>query len=176
MLSLSTRNLTLAIIFGVMIFLFETLLPTPMDKAFTFFQAMLLSLGYLLIGVPGATLISAVGGSVTALWRAPLAPFTLGFALLFGVLIDTFCSVFKVKGENDDVRQMRLIVSVALSTVITGLFGYYMTIMFDLFPLDPTWGILILILGIISGIIGGYLSIVLFKRISRNDKHLDRSQ
>ena len=166
---LSTRNLTLAIIFGVLIFIFETLLPTPIDKAFMFFQAMLLSLGYLLIGVPGATFISLIGGSLTAIWRAPLAPFTIGFALLFGGLIDAFCFVFGAKDRNGNVRRNRLILAVTLSTMITGYTGYYMTITFDLLPLDPTLGNVILIAGIISGIVGGYLSIVLWKRILRKD-------
>jgi hypothetical protein len=169
MSSLSTRNLALGTLFGVMIFIFEILLPTPMDKAFTFFQAMLLSLGYLLIGVPGATFISLIGGSLTAIWRAPLAPFTLGFALLFGGLIDVFCSVFKARDNTGKIRRLRLILAVALSTMITGYAGYYMTITFDLIPLDPTLGNIILIAGIISGIVGGYLSLVLWKRIFRKD-------
>jgi hypothetical protein len=166
---LSTRNLALAIIFGVMIFIFETLLPTPMDKAFTFFQAMLLSLGYLLIGVPGATFISLIGGSLTAIWRAPLAPFTIGFALLFGGLIDVFCFVFGARDSKGNVRQKRLILAVALSTMITGYSGYYMTITFKIMELDPALGNVILIAGIISGIVGGYLSLILWKRILRKN-------
>lgn len=165
MTSLSTRNLALGTLFGVMIFIFEIFLDTPIDKVFTFFQAMLLSLGYILIGVPGATFISMVGGSLTAIWRAPLAPFTLGFALLFGGLIDVFCSVFRAKDKNGGLRQMRLILAVALSTMITGYSGYYVTITFDLMPLNYTLGNIILIAGIISGIVGGYLSIILWKKI-----------
>jgi hypothetical protein len=167
MSSLSTRNLALCTLFGVMIFLFEILLPSPMDKAFTFFQAMLLSLSYLLIGVPGATFTALIGGSLTAIWRAPLAPFTLGFALLFGGLIDVFCSVFRAKDKNGKIRQLRLILAVALSTMITGYSGYYMTITFDLLPLNPTLGNLIFTAGIVSGIAGGYLSLILWKRIVR---------
>ena len=167
--SLSTRNLALGTLFGVMVFIFEILLPTPMDKAFTFFQAMLLSLGYLLIGVPGATFISLVGGSLTAIWRAPLAPFTLGFALLFGGLIDVFCSVLRARDKEGNVKQARLILAVTLSTIITGYSGYYMTITFDLMPLDTTLGNLILIAGIISGIVGGYLSLILWKRIFKKN-------
>jgi hypothetical protein len=167
--SLSTRNLALGTLFGVMVFIFEILLPTPIDKAFTFFQAMLLSLGFLLIGVPGATFISLVGGSLTAIWRAPLAPFTLGFALLFGGLIDVFCSVFRAIDKEGNIKQVRLILAVALSTMITGYSGYYTTITFNLMPLDTTLGNLILVAGIISGIVGGYLSLVLWKRIFKKN-------
>ncbi len=167
--SLSTRNLALGTLFGVMVFIFEMLLPTPMDKAFTFFQATLLSLGYLLMGVPGATFISLVGGSLTAIWRAPLAPFTLGFALLFGGLIDVFCSTFRTRDKEENVKQVRLILAVALSTMITGYSSYYITITFGLLPLDPTLGNLILVAGIISGIIGGYLSLILWKRIFKKN-------
>jgi hypothetical protein len=167
--SLSTRNLALGNLFGVMIFIFEMLLPTPMDKAFTFFQVMLLSLGYLLMGVPGATFISLVGGSLTAIWRAPLAPFTIGFALLFGGLIDVFNSTFRTRDKEGNVKQVRLILASALSTIITGYSSYYITIIFGLLPLDPTLGNLILVAGIISGIIGGYLSIILWKRIFKKN-------
>jgi hypothetical protein len=169
MTSLSTRNLAVGTLFGVMIFIFEILLPTPMDKAFTFFQAMLLSLGYLLIGVPGATFISLVGGSLTAIWRAPLAPFTIGFALLFGGLIDAFCTLFGARDKDGNIKQIRLILAVALATVITGYSGYYMTVTFDLLPMDPTFGNVILVAGIVSGIVGGYLSLILWKRIFRKD-------
>jgi hypothetical protein len=167
MTSLSTRNMALGTLFGVMIFLFEILLPFPMDKAFTFFQAMLLSLSYLLMGVPGATFTSLIGGSLTAIWRAPLAPFTLGFAVLFGGLIDVFSSVFRAKDQNGKIRQLRLILAVALSTMITGYLGYYLTITFEILPLDPTLGNIIFTAGTISGIVGGYLSLILYKRIFR---------
>jgi hypothetical protein len=166
---LSARNWALGTLFGVIIFIFEILLPTPMDKAFTFFQAMLLSLGYLLIGVPGATFISLVGGFLTAIWRAPLAPFTLGFALLFGGLIDAFCTFFGARNRDGSIRQARLIFAIALATVITGYSGYYMTVTFDLLPMDPALGKVILVAGIVSGIVGGYLSLILWKRIFRKD-------
>jgi uncharacterized membrane protein len=167
MFALSTRNLALITVFGVTISLFEAILPTPIDKAFTFFQAMLLSLGYLLMGAPAATLISLVGGSLTAMWRAPLAPFTIGFALLFGASIDILCSVFRAKNNEGKIKQVRLIVAVAISTMITGVLGYEMTVMLDLMPMNPSLGSLILVSGITSGIVGAYLSLVLWKRISK---------
>lgn len=166
MFSISTRNLALIAVFGVTISLFEGLLPFPMDKALTFFQAMLLSLGYLMMGAPGATMISLVGGSLTAMWRAPLAPFTLGFALLFGVLIDVLCSVFRAKDGEGNVKRLRLILAVAVSTMITGVLSYHMTVMFG-FPMDPTLGNMILVAGTVSGAVGGYLSLVLWKRVLR---------
>jgi hypothetical protein len=89
--------------------------------------------------------------------------------LLFGGLIDIFCSVFGARDENGNVRQMRLILAVALSTMITGYSGYYITLTFKIMVLDPTLGNFILIVGIISGIVGGYLSLILWKRIFRKD-------
>jgi hypothetical protein len=166
MFALSTRNLALITLFGVTIFVFEALLPTPIDKAFTFFQAMLLSLGYLLVGAPGATLISLVGGSLTAVWRAPLAPFTLGFALLFGALIDALCLVFKAKDGKGTVKELRVILAVTISTMITGVLSYNVTVMFG-FPMEPSLGYMMLVAGTVSGAVGGYLSLVLWKRVSR---------
>jgi len=166
MRSLSPRKLALATIFGVIVFIFETVLPTPIDKAFTIIQAMLLSLGYLLLGVPGATYISLIGGSLTALWRTPLAPFTIAFALLYGLLIDSLSWVLKARGIKGDVKERNLIVAVTLSTIIVGLASYFTAVIFALLPRNPLMEITILALGVVSGLLGGYLSIVIWKKIS----------
>lgn len=152
-----------------MIFAFKIALPSPIDKAFVLFQALLLSLGYLLLGTPGATYISLVGGLLTALWRAPLAPFSLTFALLYGLLIDAVSSIIKVR-VNNDVKDKRVITAVTVSTVVVGLASYYTSVIFDLLPRNPLLEIGILVAGIINGLIGGYLSVVIWKRILKRLK------
>lgn len=57
----------------------------------------LLTLGYLVIGRLGATYVAVIGGLLTATLRPAFSPFTLLFALLYGLLTDCFCTLFKVK-------------------------------------------------------------------------------
>lgn len=157
--------MTLATLFGVLIFIFKTVLPSPIDKAFVVIQAMLLSLGYLLLGAPGATYISLIGGLLTAFWRTPLAPFTFTFALLYGLLIDALSLIFKARSVEGDVKQKNLIAAVTVSTMTVGLASYFTSVIFKLLPRNPLLEMGILAAGVISGLTGGYLSIVIWKKI-----------
>lgn len=170
-LRMSPRRLTLTTLFGVIIFAFKTVLPTPIDKAFVVIQALLLSLGYLLLGAPGATYVSMVGGLLTTLWRAPLAPFTTAFALLYGLLIDGLSSIFKVREENNDVGTKRLIATVTVSTAVVGLASYYTTVhVLAILPRNPLLEMGVFIAGVINGLIGGYLSVIIWKKNLRGRK------
>ncbi len=169
---MNSRKLTLSTLFGVAIFAFETALPTPIDKAFVLPQALLLSLGHLLLGAPGATYISLVGGLLTAVWRAAYAPFTIAFALLYGLLIDAISSVIKVRRVNNDVKPKRLIAAVTVSTVVVGLASYYTSVIFRFFPRDLLLEVGILVAGVVNGLIGGYLSVVIWKRMFKRPRRL----
>ena len=161
---MNSRKLTLATLLGVIVFAFETVLPSPIDKASVLFQALLLSLGYLLLGTSGATYVSIVGGLLTAIWRAPLAHFTVTFALLYGLLIDVISSIIKTRSSNKNVRVRRLIIAVTVSTTLVGLASYYTSVSFQLLPRNPILEAGILVAGVINGVAGGYLSVVIWKR------------
>lgn len=169
-MSLNSRKLTLATLFGVMLFVFKTFLPSPIDKAFVSFPALLLSLSYLLLGAPGATYTSLIGGLLTALVRGSFAPFTIIFALLYGFMIDAVSSIIKVRDANHDVSQKRLIISVTISTVAVGLASYYTSVVFQLLPRNLLLETGILVSGVINGLAGGYLSIAIWKRIFKQSK------
>jgi len=82
-----SRRVALAALFGVLIFISKILVPTPIDKVIVGVQAIFLALSFLLLGFLGATWVALVGGLLTAIWRAPFAPITLMFALLYGLLV-----------------------------------------------------------------------------------------
>ena len=169
----SPRRLMLATLFSAVIFISKISLPSPIDKIFVVVQALLLSLGYLLLGAPGATYISLIGCLLTAFWRAHLAPFTIAFGLLYGLSIDALSSVLKVRGVEGNVRQKNLIAAVTISTTILGLASYFSSVVFELLPRNPWVEIVILISGVISGSIGGYFSIVIWKKIlERGSTHM----
>jgi len=169
---MNSRKLILATLFGAMVFAFETIFPSPIDKAFVFFQASLLSLGYLLLGVPGATYVSMVGGLLTALWRVPLAPFTVTFALLYGLLIDAISSIIKVRSVESDVKAKRLIIATTTSTLVVGLASYYTSVIFKLLPRNPPLEIGILVAGTLNGLVGGYVSVIIWKRILKRSPRM----
>lgn len=99
-----TRRVALAAIFGAVIFLSKTFLPSPIDKMFILVPALLLALGALVLGRMGATYVATVGGILTALWRISMAPFTLIFAVLYGLLVDSLFFILKIKTAEGNVK------------------------------------------------------------------------
>ena len=57
-----TRRITMATLFGVLIFVSKIIIPTPFDKMAIAPQTLLLTLGFLSIGPLGATYVAVVGG------------------------------------------------------------------------------------------------------------------
>ena len=161
----NSQRLALTTLFGATIFVFKMLLPSPLDKALILFQTIFLCLGYLLLGAPGGTYTSFIGGLLTAVIRGAVAPFTIIFALLYGVLIDTTSSIIKVREANNDVKGKRLIASATISTVTVALASFYTSVVFQLTPGDPLLEMGLLTAGVINGMIGGYLSAAIWKRI-----------
>jgi hypothetical protein len=84
---------------------------------------------------------------------------------LFGLLIDAFYWILKARGIDDDVKERNLILAVTISTIIVGLFSYSASVVFGLLPRNPFMETAVLALGILSGMIGGHLSIILWKKI-----------
>jgi LytS/YehU family sensor histidine kinase len=151
-------------------------LPSPFDKALVVFQALFLALGALLIGLMGATYVSLVGGILTAFWRASMAPFTLTFALMYGLLVDGLIPAFKAKSSKGDVRSSRIVAAVTVSTGIVGLASYYVSVFVaKIIPRIPTVvyiagfainvvEVAIIIAGLVNGLIAGYVASYIWKR------------
>jgi len=166
------RRLALATLFGVLIFVSKIAVPMPIDKAVVVIQALLLALGFLLLGSPGATYVALVGGLLTTLLRMPFAPFTILFTLMYGLLVDGLSSIFRVKSSEVHTKAGRLVLSMTLSTALVGLLSYYITVFaLGLLPRNPMLEIIILVTGTISGALGGYLAVFLWRR---NLRHLVR--
>lgn len=161
----NTQRISLIAIFGVTVFVSKTLLPSPMDKMAVVPQAMFLALGSLLSRPLGATLVAAVGSALTVLIRPSLAPFTIAFALTYGLLTDGFIFILRVESSERDVRVYRLVAALTISTIITGLASYYTTVhILALLPRNPVLEVIILVLGVISGLIGGFLAALIWRK------------
>lgn len=166
-----TKRVALATLFGAVIFLSKTVMPSPIDKMFIFLHALLLALGSLLLRRMGATYVAVIGGALTALWRTALAPFTFVFALLYGLLVDSFFFIFKVNPIEGRVKTSSLIASMTVSTALMGLISYYMTVfIFSLIQRNPLLEVSILAIGTLNGALAGYLASIIWNRYLKNVK------
>jgi hypothetical protein len=91
---------------------------------FIVIQAVLLALSGLFIKNVGATYAGAVGGLLTALGSPGLGLFTFIAAVLFGVLVDVSLYAFKIKGSHIGVNRNRLMIAMAISTLLIGVITY----------------------------------------------------
>jgi hypothetical protein len=99
-------------------------LPPPINYVFIVIQAVLLALSALFIKKVGATYAGAVGGLLTALGSPALGLFTFLASVLFGVLVDGFLALFKIKGSSDGVNRNRLMIAMSISTLLIGVITY----------------------------------------------------
>jgi len=165
----STKKLALTTLFGVVVFLSKTIVPSPIDKMFIVVQALLLTLGALLLRKMGATYVAIVGGILTALWRTAYAPVTFATALLYGLFVDGFLLVARVNEAEGKVKTRRLVISVTVSTALLGYLSYYMSsIVLGLVPRNPTLEVIILFAGALNGVVAGYLASIIWNKHLRN--------
>lgn len=165
----TTKRLGVAALFGGLIFVSKTVVPSPIDKMLIIVQAILLALGALIIRDVGATYVALIGGVLTALWRTAFAPFTLLFALLYGLLVDGFFFLFKVAAVDDEVITGRVMVAMTLSTALVGLLSYYITaVLTGLIPRNLGMEVGILIVGTLSGAMAGYFAAIIWNKHLRN--------
>ena len=166
-----TRRIAIAAVFGAVIFVTKTFVPSPMNKMIIVVQALLLAVSSLLLGKGGATYVALIGGLLSALWNLALAPFTVLFALLFGLFVDSFIYLFKVDIVAGEVEAGRLVAAMTLSTMLVGVLSYYVTVhLFDLIPRNPSMEAIILVMGTISGAVAGYLASVVWNKHLKNVK------
>ena len=96
-----------------------------------------------------------------------LAVFTVIFATGYGLLIDGLTWIFKAKSNDTEINSHRFALAVTVSTGVIGLVTYGTTIALGLLPRNPPAEIFVLVGGTVSGLIGGYLSIIIWRRAVR---------
>ena len=167
----STRRIAVTTVFGALIFVSKTLVPSPINKMIVVFQALLLALSSLLLKRFGATYSGLIGGVLTALWNLALAPFSFVFALLFGLLVDGLFFLLRVDMLGEEVNVTKVVAAMTLATAFVGFLSYYSTThLIVLIPRNLAMEITILIIGIVSGALAGYLTSVIWNKYLRNVK------
>lgn len=162
----ASRRYALAATFGAIIFASKAFAPTPMKDSVIVVQALLLGLGALLLTPFGATLVATIGGLLTAS-TSHLAMFTIAFAVLYGLLVDGTIRILKARINETEINSHRFAFAITLSTGIIGLVAYGTTLALSLLPRNPAAEVFILVGGILSGLVGGYLDVVIWRRAAR---------
>lgn len=164
---MSPRRFAIAAVFSVIVFASKALAPTPFKDGFVVVQALLLGLAALLIAPMGATLVSTIAGFLMAGWNPGLAIFSIGFSVLYGVLLDGSLLLLHPLKKSGELDAKRFTLAITVSTLIVGAVAYYVTLVLRLLPRNLGVEIMVLVFGGITGAIGGYLGVVLWRRVGR---------
>lgn len=164
-----SRKLATATLLGVVVFLIKGPLLAPYADFLVILEAILVGLGFALLGRGGATYVEVVNGLLLTAYEAAtvpvLAPFVLPLALLFGLIIDGLGSLLKVR-EGGEVKAKKLALAVTVSSALTGAIAYLVTlpalISLNFLPndasVDLTIGLVIIIIGTVEGAAGGLIA------------------
>jgi len=163
------QKLITATLFGVLIGVVYGALPFEIGDSLIVFEAVVLSLSFILLGPGGATYTGFINGLVETPLQLTFGPFAFGVALFYGILVDVFCTLFRVTSQGK-VHSKRLIASLSLSTIITGLVATYAFITLGFGTTAPFLDVYlpVLLVGALSGTIGGFLAARIWER---NLKH-----
>ena len=165
----STKKLVTATLFGVLIGVVYGALPFEIGDSLIVFEAVVLSLSFILLGFGGATYTGLVNGLVETPLQLAFGPFAFCVALFYGVLVDVFSTLFRVTSEGK-VHTRRLVASLSLSTIITGLVSTYAFIALGFGTSAPFLDVYlpVLVVGALSGTAGGFIAARIWER---NLKH-----
>lgn len=161
----NSKKLITATIFGAIIGVVYGALPFEIGDSLIVFEAVLLSLSFILLGPGGATYTGLINGLVETPLQLAFGPFAIGVALFYGILVDTFGVLFKVTSAGK-VHTRRLVASLSLSTIITGLVATYAFIALGFGTTAPFLEVYlpVLVVGALSGTIGGFLAARIWER------------
>lgn len=162
-----SRKLITATLFGVLIAVVKGPFQPPYADLLIIVEAPILGLSFLLLGKGGATYTEVVNGLLLSVVKVSFFPFSLILAVMYGVLVDAFCIAFKSK-QGDHANSLRMVAALGIASVITGLTAAYSTIVLGVVAYTPSLFYVvyvpIIIWGILSGALGGYIAARLWER------------
>jgi hypothetical protein len=171
---LETRKLATATLFGVVIAVVKAPFTFPITDYLIIVEVPILALSFLLLGRGGATYTGLVNGVLQSAVKASFFPFDLIFAVSYGALVDVFGTLLKVRtAERANAR--RLALALGLASTVLGVSIAYVFLALNLSPginissystttlLEVVYGPIV-VWGIISGTLGGYISDRVWKK------------
>jgi hypothetical protein len=163
------ERLFVASLFGSIMFVTRLFVPPPIDKMLIVVDAVLLALSALFIKSVGATYAGVVGGVLTGLWRPSLLPFSVIYAFLYGAMVDGFLFLFRVNATSQGVNRNRLMIAMALNTLLIGFLTYYATTVFPpLIQSYPVLDVTVAFMGPVTGAVAGYAASYLWNKYLKN--------
>ena len=162
-----SRKLITATLLGVVIAVVKGPFQPPYADFLIIVEAPILGLSFLLLGRGGATYTEVVNGLLQSGVKVSFFPFSLLLAVMYGALVDVLGTALRAKlGDHADSR--RMVGALGIASVITGLTAAYTSIELKIVVYDPSLFYVvyvpIVVWGILSGALGGYISARLWER------------
>ena len=165
---METRKLATATLFGVIIAVVKAPFTFPITDYLIIVEVPILALSFLLLGRGGATYTGLVNGVLQSAVKVSFFPYDLIFAVSYGALVDVFGTLLKVRNA-EKANARRLALALGLASTVLGVSIAYVFLALNLSPginlsrystttlLEVVYGPIV-IWGIISGTLGGYIS------------------
>jgi hypothetical protein len=169
-----TRRLATATLFGVVIAVVKAPFTFPVTDYLIIVEVPILALSFLLVGAGGGTYTGFVNGVIQTLFKASFFPYDLIFAVSYGALVDLFGTLFGVRAEGH-TNAKRMMAALGLASTVLGVAIAYAFIALNLSPslglegysntdlLEIVYGPIV-VWGILSGVIGGFISARIWER------------
>jgi hypothetical protein len=173
-LSLDTRKLATATLFGVAIAVVKSPFTFPLTDYLIIIEVPILALSFLLLGRGGATFTGFVNGVLQSAVKVSFFPYDLIFAVSYGALVDLFGTLLNVRSDGRTSTR-RLVVALGLASTVLGVSIAYVFLALNLSPGIDLTGystptllevvyVPIVVWGIASGALGGFVSARLWER------------
>jgi hypothetical protein len=108
-----------------------------------------------------------INGLIQSTFKASFFPFSLLAAVFYGVQVDVYSQLFRVK-RNGNTSAKRMFASLGLASSITGIIAAYISIALGILPYTPSLFAVvyvpIIIWGILTGAVGGAVSARIWDR------------
>ncbi len=171
---METRKLATATLFGVVIAVVKAPFAFPVTDTLIIIEAPILALSFLLLGKGGATFTGLINGLLQSAVKVSFFPYDLVFAVSYGVLVDAFGTLLEVR-KGDQTSARRLAAALGLASTVLGVSIAYVFLALNLSPGVDVSGYStaslvelvyapIVIWGIASGAIGGFVSARIWER------------
>ncbi len=162
-----SRKLITATLFGVVIAVLKGPFQPPYADFLIIVEAPILGLSFLLLGRGGATYTEVVNGLLQSGVKASFFPLSLVVAVLYGVLVDVLGTAFRAR-EGEHTSSKSMVATLGIASIITGVLAAYTSITLGIIPYNPSLlyivYIPIVIWGILSGALGGFISARIWER------------
>ncbi len=165
---LESRKLITATLLGVLIAVVKGPFTFPVTDYLIIVEVPILAISFLLLGRGGATYTGLVNGVLQSAVKVTFFPYDLIFAVAYGALVDLFGTILGVRSQGKtNVRN--LVVALTLASMVLGVSIAYVFLAFNLSPSlglsndSMSWLVEVVYLpivvwGIMSGALGGYIS------------------